>query len=99
MNYLITGGAGFIGCNYAHRLLGRGETVTIYDNLSRLGTEANLSWLRQTHGEGSFRLIVEDVRDEKALLRSAQGIDVISRRNKSNRLEEMFLQMVEQGTL
>ena len=36
-NYLVTGGAGFIGSNYAHRLLERGENVTIYDNLSRAG--------------------------------------------------------------
>jgi cation diffusion facilitator CzcD-associated flavoprotein CzcO len=39
MLYLITGGAGFIGINYAHRLLKRGEEVVIYDNLSRPGTE------------------------------------------------------------
>jgi ABC-2 type transport system ATP-binding protein len=30
---------------------------------------------------------------------SAQGIQVISMRNKTNRLEEMFLQLVEQGAL
>jgi len=32
-------------------------------------------------------------------LMTAQGINVLSLRNKSNRLEEMFLQMVEQGKL
>ena len=35
-NYLITGEAGFIGSNYVHRLVERGENVTI-DNLSRAG--------------------------------------------------------------
>ena len=47
MHYLITGGAGFIGSNYAHRLLARGDRVTVYDNLSRCGATANLDWLIQ----------------------------------------------------
>jgi CDP-paratose 2-epimerase len=34
---LITGGAGFIGCNVANRLLGGGQRVILYDNLSRAG--------------------------------------------------------------
>ena len=29
--YLVTGGAGFIGSNYVHRLIQRGEHVTIFD--------------------------------------------------------------------
>lgn len=76
-HYLITGGAGFIGCNYVHRLLSRGERVTVYDNLSRRGTEANVAWLREQHGAESFRLIVDDVRDYDALSRTMQGINVV----------------------
>jgi ABC-2 type transport system ATP-binding protein len=30
---------------------------------------------------------------------SAAGIEVLSMRNKSNRLEELFMRLVEQGTL
>jgi CDP-paratose 2-epimerase len=75
--YLITGGAGFIGCNYVHRLLGRGERVTVYDNLSRRGTEANVAWLRERHGDESFRLVVGDVREADALAEATQGIDVV----------------------
>lgn len=75
--YLITGGAGFIGCNYVHRLLARGEQVTVYDNLSRRGTESNVDWLRQQHGADSFRLIVADLRDCDALTGAAQDADVI----------------------
>jgi CDP-paratose 2-epimerase len=75
--YLITGGAGFIGCNYVHRLLGRGERVTVYDNLSRRGTEANVAWLREQHGDESFRLVVGDVREADALAEATQGIDVV----------------------
>ncbi len=47
---LITGGAGFIGTNLAHRLLRSGRPVRIYDNLSRPGAEHNLRWLRAAHG-------------------------------------------------
>jgi CDP-paratose 2-epimerase len=50
--FFITGGAGFIGSNYVSRLLDRGETVTIYDNLSRAGAR-NLKWLRETYGKSS----------------------------------------------
>lgn len=63
---LITGGAGFIGCNVAHRLLSQGREVTIYDNLSRSGVERNLRWLREVHGS-RVRAIVADVRDAAAL--------------------------------
>jgi len=42
-NYLVTGGAGFIGSNYVHRLIQRGEKVTIYDNLSRSGAPRPVS--------------------------------------------------------
>ncbi len=75
--FLITGGAGFIGVNAVHRLLSRGEEVTVYDNLSRHGTEANVAWLRQAHGEDSFRLVVADVRDAEALRQAARSADVI----------------------
>ena len=47
---LITGGAGFIGTNLAHRLLRGERPVRVYDNLSRPGAEHNLRWLRAVHG-------------------------------------------------
>jgi CDP-paratose 2-epimerase len=63
---VITGGAGFIGTNLAHRLLGRGEAVTIFDNLSRPGVERNLRWLRHRHGP-LLRIETGDVRDAAAV--------------------------------
>ncbi|HOT90930.1 MAG TPA: GDP-mannose 4,6-dehydratase [Anaerolineae bacterium] len=77
MHYLITGGAGFIGSNYAYRLLGRGERVTIYDNLSRRGTTANLTWLRETYGPHAFTLIQGDVRDACLLTAAIRDADVV----------------------
>jgi CDP-paratose 2-epimerase len=60
MHVLITGGAGFIGCSAAVALLRQGEEVMIFDNLSRVGTEQNLQWLK---GQGAVRFIQGDVRE------------------------------------
>jgi CDP-paratose 2-epimerase len=75
--YLITGGAGFIGANYVWRLLARGEEVTVYDNLSRRGSEANVDWLRTAYGPEAFGLVEADVRSFDDLARAAQSSDVI----------------------
>lgn len=74
---LITGGAGFIGSNYASRCIARGEDVVIFDNLSRSGSKRNLEWLKQTYGEKSFSLIVGDVRDAEAIKQAARNADRI----------------------
>jgi CDP-paratose 2-epimerase len=47
MRVLITGGAGFIGTNTALGLGRDGSQVTVLDDLSRRGSDANLAWLRQ----------------------------------------------------
>lgn len=64
MRVLITGGAGFIGCNAAASLMQRGDQVTILDNLSRAGTEDNLKWV-QSQGDVAFTR--GDVRDPGAV--------------------------------
>jgi CDP-paratose 2-epimerase len=76
-NYLITGGAGFIGANYVRRLLSRGEDVTIYDNLSRAGASKNLAWLEEKFGNRGSKLIVGDVADAPLLAEAAKDADVI----------------------
>ncbi|MCL5428713.1 MAG: GDP-mannose 4,6-dehydratase [Chloroflexi bacterium] len=76
-NYLITGGAGFIGSNYADHLLGHGAQVTIFDNLSRRGADKNLEWLREKHGANSFELVVGDVRNPGALDDLALNAEVV----------------------
>jgi CDP-paratose 2-epimerase len=63
---LITGGAGFIGTNLAHRLLQEGHRVLVFDSLARPGVEQNLLWLRATHGS-RLQVEVADVRDVAAL--------------------------------
>src|ERR1043165_4136496 len=59
---LITGGAGFVGSNLAHRLLSNGQRVRLLDNLSRAGVERNLRWLIETHGD-LVDIEVPDVRN------------------------------------
>jgi len=46
VNYLITGGAGFIGSYLAEKLIARGDQVVIFDNLST-GSANNLSSIQE----------------------------------------------------
>jgi CDP-paratose 2-epimerase len=62
---LITGGAGFIGTNAAVHFAERGWDVSILDNLSRRGTDRNLSWLQQKCPQ--IRFHKADIRDFEAL--------------------------------
>jgi len=70
--YLVTGGAGFIGCNLCKYLLKSGQAVIVIDNLSRKGTESNLNWLKQI---GKFQFVNGDIRN-------ATILDKICKKNK-----------------
>jgi CDP-paratose 2-epimerase len=72
---LITGGAGFIGCNLAAHYLEQGWTVRVFDNLSRTGVVKNLDWLR-VH-PGALEVFVEDVRSRAAVEKAVDGVDLI----------------------
>jgi CDP-paratose 2-epimerase len=73
---LISGGAGFVGTNTAHRLLSAGRDVRILDDLSRPGVETNLEWLAGQHGA---RLEVEigDVRTRDTVRRALRGVQSV----------------------
>ncbi len=73
---LITGGAGFIGSNMAHRLLSLGHEVLIYDNLSRPGVEHNLRWILRKFGEKA-RFVRDDTRNASALAQAVQGASAV----------------------
>ncbi|KXU31090.1 CDP-paratose 2-epimerase [Sphingobium sp. 22B] len=73
---LVTGGAGFIGCNIADRLAGEGEQVVVYDSLARPGVERNLAWLEQRHG-AAITPVIADVRDDAAVDRAVAGAKAV----------------------
>ena len=76
MKILITGGAGFIGSNLSAHFTRAGHAVTVFDNLSRRGSQANLAWLKTSlHSEPA--VIEGDVRDPEAITRAARGQDAI----------------------
>lgn len=62
MKYLITGGCGFIGVNFAVNLLKRGDEVVLADNLSRKGTVSNLQYLLEKSKKVTFEHV--DIRSD-----------------------------------
>jgi len=75
MKLLITGGAGFIGCHLAYHFGRAGHAITIFDNLSRRGSEKNLEWLER-HGD-NLRFVRGDIRDAAAIAEAARGQEAI----------------------
>lgn len=61
MKLLVVGGCGFLGSNLASHGIKTGYEVTVFDNLSRLGSSLNLEWLRTL---GSFTFIHGDTRNK-----------------------------------
>lgn len=51
MTYLITGGCGFIGVNFAEKLLELHHDVILIDNLSRKGADLNLEYISHKFSE------------------------------------------------
>ncbi|NNM78753.1 SDR family NAD(P)-dependent oxidoreductase [Sphingomonas sp. ID1715] len=73
---LVTGGAGFIGCNLADRLAADGHDVIILDALARAGVETNLEWLKQRHGS-RIRAHIADIRDEDAIEKAVRDASAV----------------------
>jgi CDP-paratose 2-epimerase len=72
---VIFGGAGFVGSNWAHRLLRTTDAkVHIFDNLSRAGVEHNLNWLRKAAPDSErLKITIADVRDAVLVEKAVQG--------------------------
>jgi len=68
MDYLVTGGAGFIGSNIAEHLVGLGHRVRIFDNFSS-GKRSNV----RTFAD-KVEVVEGDLRDPKAVAQAVTGV-------------------------
>ena len=67
---LVTGGAGFIGSCYVRDVLARddGTRITVLDNLTYAGNEANLAAVRADPGQAErFRFVRGDIADPESV--------------------------------
>ncbi len=64
MQWLVTGGAGFIGSNLVLDLIARGDSVVVVDDLSRKGSELNSALLLERAG---IDVVVADVSEYSAM--------------------------------
>jgi UDP-glucose 4-epimerase len=73
MNILITGGAGFIGSHLTERLLGRGESVCVVDDLSAESTQS----LQQFRNAPNFRFVRGTVTNRELMAEQVDAADMI----------------------
>lgn len=70
-NYLVTGGAGFIGSNIVEELVRQGQSVRVLDNFAT-GKRENIAPFLE-----KIDLIEGDIRDEDTCRRAVDGIDYV----------------------
>ena len=69
MKYMVTGGAGFIGSHLTEKLVERGDTVTVIDNLNT-GKIENLKSVSQ-----KINFVQNDIRDVEVVRNLMENID------------------------
>jgi dTDP-glucose 4,6-dehydratase len=70
MRVLVTGGAGFIGSQFARRLADSGDQVVVLDKLTYAGNRANLEGVEHEFHQG-------DIADPDAVAQAAAGCEAI----------------------
>jgi dTDP-glucose 4,6-dehydratase len=75
MRLFVTGGAGFIGSNYVHHVLGTtDDEVTVFDALTYAG---NLDNLRDVADDPRYRFVQGDICDRDAVAAAMAGHDAV----------------------
>ncbi|MBI2757261.1 MAG: SDR family NAD(P)-dependent oxidoreductase [Chloroflexi bacterium] len=74
--YLVTGGAGFIGSHIVRALLEQGASVRVLDNFSS-GKRENLKGLENLKNGGRLEVREGDVRDVSKVAEAVRGVEVI----------------------
>ena len=76
MNYLVTGGAGFIGSHIVGALLEQGANVRVLDNFST-GKRENIEGLARQFGRNRLEVLEGDVRDASRVGEAVRGVEVV----------------------
>src|SRR6185369_16629877 len=71
---LVTGAGGFIGSHLTERLVELGAEVSALVRYTSTGT---WGWLDRSPHKDQLNVILGDVRDQDAVLRMTQGVDVV----------------------
>jgi nucleoside-diphosphate-sugar epimerase len=74
-NYLVTGGAGFIGSHMTETLLKEGHRVRVLDNFSS-GRRETIEFLKAAFAS-SLEIIEGDIRDRKTCDQAVSGLDYV----------------------
>jgi dTDP-glucose 4,6-dehydratase len=67
---LVTGGAGFIGSHFVHRLAAAGDEVVVLDKLTYAGNRANLDGAEHEFHQG-------DIADPEVVAKASEGCEAI----------------------
>lgn len=68
MDYLVTGGAGFIGSNIVEHLVGQGKSVRVFDNFSSGKRENVAAFVDKAE------IVEGDLRDAKSIQQAVDGV-------------------------
>ncbi len=74
--YLVTGGAGFIGSHIVRALVEREESVRVLDNFSS-GKQENLEDLQNAKNGSQVEILNGDLRDRLEIEQAVRGVDII----------------------
>jgi nucleoside-diphosphate-sugar epimerase len=74
--FLVTGGAGFIGSHLVERLLADGHAVRVLDNFST-GKRENLAFKAAASAGRRLEVIEGDLRDRLAVRQASEGVEVV----------------------